>query len=95
MCGSTFVGFVIMLLADRMCSIESMYLCNCIVRPMANSFLEEKKIYYLHAFVSFLFKEENVYFVFCLCFFAERKKKFFSFTNALRQILVPALTLVC
>lgn len=46
-----------------MCGIENMYLCNCIVRLMANSVLEEKNI--LNLFVhGFLFKEENVHFGF-------------------------------
>lgn len=33
-----------------MCGIENMYLCNCIVRLMANSFLEEKNILYMFVY---------------------------------------------
>lgn len=53
--GSDFVGFVIItFLADWMCGIENMYLCNCIVRLMANILLEEKDILYMFVY-GFLF----------------------------------------
>lgn len=72
--GSIFVGFVIItFLADWMCGIENMYLCNCIVCLMANSFLEEK-ICYLHVcfFVSF-FKRRM--YILCFASYFSAKKR--------------------
>lgn len=74
-----------------MCGIENMYLCNCIVCLMANSFLEEKKVIYMFVLI-----------VFCFCFFFVRGEcKFcvlpvwflsdetsFSFRTAKRGILL-------
>lgn len=64
--GSIFVGFVIItFLADWMCGIENVYLCNCIVCLMANSFLEEKILIYMFGFISPFFFKRRMY---ILCF---------------------------
>lgn len=48
-----------------MCGIENMYLCNCIVRLMANSVLEEK-IFLTCLFMASFFKRRMYILGFCL-----------------------------
>lgn len=70
--GSIFVRlcnhYFLFFLADWMCGIENMYLCNCIVCLMANSFLEEKSMLFTCLFLfPFFFRGECT---FCFVFFS-------------------------
>lgn len=85
--GSISVGFVIItFLADWMCGIENMYLCNCIVCLMANSILEEEKntlftrLYWFSLSLSFF--KENVNLVFFSPLWYLSKETLFCFWRA-------------
>lgn len=100
--GSIFVGFVIItFLADWMCGIENMYLCNCIVCLMDNSFLEEKNMLFTCLFLFPFLRGECKFCVLPVLFLS--KETLFSFRTALwgillsnnRSIVMPVLNSSC